>query len=64
MNTSSIASFLKEKVGPFRDISAERLQPLVEGSRVGSFEASETIMHQGDEAKETGPAAKRTAINP
>ena len=54
MNTSAIASFLKDNVGPFRDISAERLQPLVEGSRVGSFEASETIMHQGDEATHFG----------
>src|SRR6516164_5243365 len=50
MNTAAIASFLKDKVGLFRDISAERLQPLVEGARVGSFDASETIMHQGDEA--------------
>jgi acetate kinase len=50
MNTSAIASFLKDKVSPFRDLSAERLQPLVEGSRVGSFEAGETILHQGDEA--------------
>jgi acetate kinase len=50
MNTSAIASFLKEKVGPFRDISAARLQSLVEGSRVGTFEVGETIMHQGDEA--------------
>jgi acetate kinase len=54
MNTSAIASFLKDKVSPFRDISTERLQPLVEGSRVGSFEASETIMHQGDEATHFG----------
>ena len=54
MNTSSVASFLKDKVGPFRDLSAERLQELVGGSRVGSFEASETIMHQGDEATHFG----------
>jgi acetate kinase len=54
MNTAAIASFLKDKVGLFRDISAERLQPLVEGARVGSFDASETIMHQGDEATHFG----------
>src|SRR5262249_47447686 len=54
MNTSAIASFLKDKVSPFRDISAERLQPLVEGSRARSFEAGETIMHQGDEATHFG----------
>src|SRR6516164_90504 len=60
MNTSAIASFLRDKVDPFRDISAERLQPLVEGSRVGSFEASETIMHQGDEATHFGVALSGT----
>src|SRR5262245_52215426 len=54
MNTSAIASFLKDNVSLFRDISTERLQPLVEGSRVGSFEASETVMHQGDEATHLG----------
>jgi acetate kinase len=60
MNTSAIASFLKDKVGLFRDISTERLQPLVEGSRVGSFEASEPIMHQGDEAMHFGVALSGT----
>jgi acetate kinase len=54
MNTSAIASFLKENVGPFRDVSPERLQHLVEGSRVRSFEASEMILHQGDEATHFG----------
>jgi acetate kinase len=54
MNPSAIASFLKDKVGPFRDISPQRLQPLVEGSRVGSFAAGETIMHQGDEPTHFG----------
>jgi acetate kinase len=54
MNTSAIASFLKDSVSPFRDLSAERLQSLVEGSRVGSFEAGEPVMHQGDEATHFG----------
>ena len=49
-----MSSFLKDKVSLFRDISTERLQPLVEGSRVGSFEASEAIMHQGAEATHFG----------
>src|SRR6516164_2803241 len=60
MNTSAIASFLRDKVDPFRDISSERLQPLVDGSRVRSFEASETIMHQGDEATHFGVALSGT----
>jgi acetate kinase len=60
MNTSAIASFLKDKVSLFRDFSTEHLQPLVEGSRVGSFEANETIMHQGDEATHFGVALSGT----
>ena len=60
MNTSAIASFLKDKVSPFRDVSAERLRPLVEGSRVGSFEAGEPIMRQGDEATHFGVALSGT----
>ena len=54
MNASAIASFLKEKAGPFRDFSPERLQALVEGSRVGSFEANEAVMHAGAEATHFG----------
>ena len=54
MNTSAIVSFLKNNVSLFRDIALERLQPLVEGSRSQSFEAGETIMHQGDEATHFG----------
>ncbi len=54
MNTWAFASFLKENVGPFRDVSPERLQRLVEGSRVRSFEASEMILYQGDEATHFG----------
>ena len=54
MTTAAIVSFVKDKVSPFRDISAERLQSLVEGSRVASFEASEVVMHQGDEAAHFG----------
>jgi acetate kinase len=60
MNTSAIVSFLKDKVGLFRGISTERLQSLVEGSRVGSFEANETIMHQGDEATHLGVTVSGT----
>jgi acetate kinase len=54
MKTSDIASFLKNNVSLFRDLSSERLQPLVEGSRVGSYEANEIVMHQGDEASHLG----------
>jgi CRP-like cAMP-binding protein len=60
MNTSAIVSFLKENVARFRAISPERLQHLAEGSRVGSYEASETIMHQGDEATHFGVALSGT----
>ena len=47
MNT---ADFLKQQVGLFKDFAAERLQQLVEGSRAGSFEANEAIVHRGTEA--------------
>src|SRR5215212_5783340 len=50
----SAQSFLKEKVGVFRDISAERLDALVAGSSVRSFEANEAIMHLGSEATHLG----------
>jgi hypothetical protein len=48
MIRSAIGTFLKEKVAPFRDISLDRLQPLVEGSRVVLFEASEAILQEGE----------------
>ena len=54
MTSSDIASFLKEKAGPLREFSTERLQTLVEGSRVASFEAHEAIMHLGSEATHFG----------
>ena len=46
--------FLKERVGIFKDFSAERLQKLTEGSRVVSFETNEAIAHQGAEASHFG----------
>src|SRR5205085_2678759 len=46
--------FLKEKAGMFKEFSDERLQQLVDGSRVGSFEANEAIAHQGAEATHFG----------
>jgi acetate kinase len=60
MNITTIAGFLKDKVSLFHDISPERLQALLEGSGVRSFEASETMMHQGDEATHFGVALSGT----
>jgi acetate kinase len=54
MNTSAITAFLKEKVGLFHDFTAERLQALAEGSRTGSFEANQVILHHGAEAAHFG----------
>ena len=51
MNTQT---FLKEQVALFQDFSAERLQQLVDGSRVASFEANEAIAHRGEEATHFG----------
>jgi acetate kinase len=51
MNTTD---FLKKQVGLFKDFSAARLEQLVSGSRVGSFEANEAIAHHGAEATHFG----------
>jgi acetate kinase len=42
--------FIKERVGLFKDFSAERIKELVDGSVVRPFEAKEAIAHQGSEA--------------
>jgi acetate kinase len=49
-----LPDFLKERVGIFKDFSADRIQQLVEGSRTRSFEANEAIAHQGAEATHFG----------
>lgn len=51
MNTRD---FLKSQSGMFKDFSEERLQQVVDGSRVGSFEANEAIAHQGAQASHLG----------
>ena len=48
------AGFIKERVGLFKDFTAERIKQLVDGSRVRSFEANEAIAHQGAEATHFG----------
>jgi acetate kinase len=50
----STRDFLKTRAEMFKDFSDERLQQLVDGSRVASFEAREAIMHRGDEATHFG----------
>jgi acetate kinase len=54
MNIHAVPSFLKENVVTFRGIPVERIQPLVESSRLRSYEPNEAIMHQGDEATHFG----------
>jgi acetate kinase len=54
MNAAAIPLFLKERAGPFRDLSTDRIEALVEGSIEGSFEAHEAIMHLGAEATHFG----------
>lgn len=48
------ADFLNRQVAVFKDFTADRLQLLVEGSRIESFEAKEAIAHQGAEATHFG----------
>src|SRR6187399_2419746 len=50
----SAHEFLKTREEMFKDFSDERLQQLVDGSRVASFEAREAIMHRGEEAAHFG----------
>ena len=47
-------TFIKERVGVFKDFSAQRIKELVDGSIVRSFEANEAIAHQGAEATHFG----------
>ena len=46
--------FIKERVGLFKDFTAERIKQLVDGSLVRSFETNEAIAHQGAEATHFG----------
>ena len=48
------AGFIKEKVSLFKDFSPERIQQLVDGSIVRSFEPNEAIAYQGSEASHLG----------
>ena len=43
-------TFLKEQVAVFKDVSADRIKELVDGSVLRSFEPNEAIAHQGAEA--------------
>ncbi len=51
MNT---LEFLKQKVDIFRVFSDDLLQQLLDGSKIGSFEANEAITHYGAEATHFG----------
>src|SRR3954469_12913839 len=58
----SVQSFLKEKVAPFREFSAERLEALVAGSRAGSFGPHEAVMRLGSEATHFGVVLSGTVV--
>ena len=47
-------AFIKERVGLFKNFTDKRIQELVDGSVVRSFEANEAISHQGAEATHFG----------
>src|SRR5215472_14751429 len=59
MNTSE---FLKQKVNVFKTFPDARLQELVAGSRVASFEANEAIAHYGDEATHFSVVLKGSVV--
>jgi acetate kinase len=46
--------FIQQRVGLFKDFSAELIKKLVQGSVVRSFESNEAIAHQGAEATHFG----------
>ena len=48
------AGFLKEKVGLFKDFASDRIQQVVDGSVIRSFEPNEAIAYQGAEASHLG----------
>ena len=50
----STREFLRTRTELFKDLSEERLQQLVDGSRVATFESNEVIMHRGEEAAHFG----------
>ena len=52
--------FLKKQVPLFKDFAPDRLNQLVHGSIVGSFEPKEAIMHRGEEATHFGVVLEGT----
>ena len=54
MSSIDTVNFLKGQVGFFEGFSRERLQQLVNGSRLASFEGNEAIAYQGEEATRFG----------
>lgn len=55
-------SFIKERVGLFKDFGAECIKELVNGSIVRSIESNEAIAHQGSEATHLGIVLSGTIV--
>src|SRR5882724_2134228 len=49
MPEMNLRDFLKQNVAVFKDFSEDRLQELVNGARLVSFEANEAVAHAGEE---------------
>ncbi|HET7535234.1 MAG TPA: acetate/propionate family kinase [Candidatus Didemnitutus sp.] len=56
----NIAEFLEKKVALFKGLSPKRIAVLVDGSRTATFEARESVVHQGSEATHLGVVLKGT----
>lgn len=54
MDTKTAICFLQQHVGTFQGFSADRLQQLVKGSRIVTFDVREIILHYGAEATHFG----------
>src|SRR5262245_9909532 len=50
----STAEFLGKNVALFKGLSSERLEALARGSHKATFEANESVVHQGSEATHLG----------
>ena len=50
MNDGQVSEFLKSNVGLFADFPEDRLEQLVSGSRVVSYEPNEAVIEFGEDA--------------
>ena len=60
MTGSPIIALLRTKTSLFAGFTDERLESVVSGSQVASFEANEVVQHSGEEASQLGVVLEGT----